>query len=122
MSGWTEAAAILGFFVLRLGVPLGITLLDCYFLCRLDMKWQAEAEERRRRQQTGAPAAPEAPKPVPCWVTKGCPQETYRRCPSYLLQALPCWLARLRTEGRLPVPCSECALFRSRAVSHAPTA
>ncbi len=58
MSVWIEAAAILCLFVLRLGVPLAITMLVGHFLCRLDMKWQAEAAERRKDRQAGAPIAP----------------------------------------------------------------
>lgn len=44
MDSLFTAAVILGFFLLRLGVPLLITAAVCYGLHRLDDRWQAEAE------------------------------------------------------------------------------
>ncbi len=44
MDGFYTATVILGFFLLRLGVPLLITVAVCYGLRRLDARWQAEAE------------------------------------------------------------------------------
>ena len=37
---------VLGLFLLRLGVPLAVTLAVGYWLRRLDNKWQAEARAR----------------------------------------------------------------------------
>lgn len=39
---------VLGFFLLRLGVPLLITAAVCYGLRRLDAHWQAEAAAEKR--------------------------------------------------------------------------
>ncbi|HRJ45583.1 MAG: hypothetical protein KJZ86_16055 [Caldilineaceae bacterium] len=44
MDSFYAVTMILGFFLLRLGVPLLITLAVCYGLRRLDARWQAEAE------------------------------------------------------------------------------
>lgn len=44
MDSLFTAAVILGFFLLRLGVPLLITAAVCYGLHKLDDRWQAEAE------------------------------------------------------------------------------
>lgn len=44
MDQLLEVAVITGMFVLRLGVPLAITLAVGYLLRRLDAKWRAEAE------------------------------------------------------------------------------
>ena len=49
MEWWEQTAIIAGMFILRLGVPLAITLLVGYGLNRLDAKWQAEAEARRQK-------------------------------------------------------------------------
>jgi len=43
MDGLLAAAVIVGMFLLRIGVPLTMTLAVAYFLRRLDAKWQAEA-------------------------------------------------------------------------------
>ncbi len=62
MDGLLEIAVIIGMFVLRLGVPLLITLLVGVWLRRLDDKWQAEAEayqeaESEAAQQKQVPVA-----------------------------------------------------------------
>ena len=44
MDWWWQGAIILGMFLLRLAVPLAITLLVGYLLHRLDARWQAEAQ------------------------------------------------------------------------------
>jgi len=44
MNWLSEVVVITGMFVLRLGVPLAITLAVGYLLRRLDAKWQAESE------------------------------------------------------------------------------
>jgi hypothetical protein len=46
MNWLHEAAIVVHIFVLRLGVPLVITLVVAYSLRRLDAKWQAEASEQ----------------------------------------------------------------------------
>ena len=51
----------------------------------------------------------------PCWECKGCPEELRRNCPAYQLAPLPCWLARLRIEGRIPAKCYGCTQFEPKA-------
>ena len=50
MDGLLQTAIIVGMFILRLGVPLLITLLVAYWLRRLDDKWQAEAQTRQETE------------------------------------------------------------------------
>jgi hypothetical protein len=65
MDGLLQVAAIVGMFILRLGVPLLITFLVAYWLRRLDGKWEAQA---RARQETETASIEEpqrvAPKPT----------------------------------------------------------
>jgi hypothetical protein len=42
-----QTAIIVGMFILRLGIPLAITVFVGYCLRRLDDKWQAEAQARQ---------------------------------------------------------------------------
>jgi uncharacterized membrane protein YraQ (UPF0718 family) len=64
MDGLLQIAIIIGMFILRLGIPLIITLLVGYWLHRLDNKWQAEA---RTQPETEANQVQEkqAPEPKP---------------------------------------------------------
>ena len=50
MISVTEVLYIIGLFVLRLGVPIAITLTIAYFLHRLDARWEKEA---RLEQEAG---------------------------------------------------------------------
>lgn len=61
MDGLLQVAVIVGMFILRLGVPLLITLLVAYWLRRLDGRWEAEA---RARQETEPTVTEEAQKPI----------------------------------------------------------
>jgi hypothetical protein len=108
MDGLLEVLVIIGMFILRLGVPLLVTVALGYLLRRLDTRWEAEAqaEAKTRRKM-------EVAQQQPCWVEKGCSPEHYTRCPGYRFSHLPCWLARLRAQNQLPAGCPDCTRFSS---------
>jgi hypothetical protein len=121
MDWLIEATAVAGLFVLRLGVPLAVTIAVAYFLRRLDGKWQAEAwaeweasqpEEKiiaeTRRLQAGG---------EPCWSIRDCEEQVQANCPAPKQPGIPCWLARRRSEGKLPAACYNCELFSLRQIA-----
>lgn len=120
MTAWTETSAMLGLLLLRVGIPLAVMVLVAWAFGRLDARWQAEADARRASQAVAsgklAPAAVKAALAAskPCWEIHGCSEEQRRNCPACQLLDLPCWMARLRTENRLPSRCYGCALFLGR--------
>jgi hypothetical protein len=126
MDVWVQVAAVIGMFVLRLGVPLVITGLVGYWLHRLDAKWQAEALARKAdmalaQQEAGGEPVIEMFTVVdqpPCWKQKGCPDTAFVDCPAYQQSDLPCWLARMRAEGHLPQPCYRCELFTAGQIRY----
>ena len=125
MDWWLQAAGVIGMFILRLGVPLAITLAVGYWLRRLDAKWQAEALARKAEAALIEEEKQAEPNiemfriiEQPCWVLKNCAEENYLRCPAHKHADLPCWLARLRTEGRLPQPCYQCELFTAGKIRY----
>jgi hypothetical protein len=113
-------------FLLRLGVPLAITLAVGYWLRRLDARWQAEALARKAesvlaQQEQAGESEFEMFRVIAqpaCWAQKGCSESTYDGCPAYQHPDLPCWLARLRAEGRLPQPCYRCELFTAGQIRY----
>ncbi|MCB0154532.1 MAG: hypothetical protein KDF65_07030 [Anaerolineae bacterium] len=122
MEWFEQTIIIVGMFVVRLGVPLLITLAVGYWLRRLDEKWQAEA---LARQTAEAPAVVE-PEPNftlykvidrPCWEVKGCPAALSQQCPAFEQPGRPCWQARYQAEGRLPATCYSCPIFARRSAS-----
>lgn len=117
MDWLVQAALILGMFVLRLVVPLAITLAIGYWLRRLDAKWQAEAQVRRDATVESEIRLLRVIK-EPCWVTKACPEAIYPHCPAYHDPDIPCWLARFRAGGSIPAACYRCPLFSQKQTSN----
>ena len=128
MDGIGDTLVIAGMFILRLGVPLAITIAIGYLLRRLDAKWQAEAwaewessqlgqekQEEQYEQAAGA-VTPRVAK-QPCWELKECSQAVRDQCPAFKRPNVPCWLVRRRVEGRLPAACYDCELFSLKQVS-----
>ena len=125
MDVWWQIAAVVGMFILRLGIPLAITFGVGYWLRQLDARWQAEALARKAdaalaQQEAGAEPVIEMLKVIeqPCWQQKACLEGSYTGCPAYQRANLPCWLARLRAEGHLPQPCYRCELFTAGQVRY----
>ena len=121
MDGLLAAAVIVGMFLLRIGVPLTMTLAVAYFLRRLDARWQAEAwaewEANQPQDQAIAEAKLLETDDEPCWSLKGCDETARANCPACEQPKLPCWLTRRRSEGRLPAECYGCALFSLRKIA-----
>lgn len=136
MNLFIDTATIIGLFVLRLGIPLLITLAVGYALRRLDAKWEAEsgrsagtATEVGRAPAVGepgpSPSLPQFPVPGPlplsaadvfgrpCWELKDCAPETLAACPAHQHPHEPCWLARWQDEGQIPAVCYNCHIFAS---------
>jgi len=119
VESWQMAVGVAAMFIVRLGVPLAVTVAVGYWLRRLDEKWQAEAMARRATalaQQHQSEPQIELLKVIapPCWVTNNCPEVARKNCPACQNPDLPCWLARIRAEGRLPAKCYNCNNFIPR--------
>jgi hypothetical protein len=139
MDTWISTLGVIGLFILRLGVPLAITLAIGYWLRRLDAKWQAEAQAQRPIAQGVQPSLGDGSliakeKEVlglgetsgergnlslksfrinaqPCWLIKDCPESIRLSCPAYQYPYLACWMARYRATGQIPPQCYNCDLF-----------
>lgn len=120
MDWLPESLIIIGMFLVRLGVPIAITLAVAYFLRRLDARWQAEAwvewEASQPEEKVSAKARPFLTS-EPCWALKGCDETTRANCAATKEPGLPCWLARRRSEGKLPAECYKCELFSLRQIA-----
>jgi hypothetical protein len=120
MDTVSEVVAVASLLLVRLGIPLAVMVFITWSLRRLDARWQAEAAARQATAEVTAgrvpPVAYKAPQAVatPCWQLRNCSEATRARCAAAKDTVLPCWMARLRADGRLPGPCYSCALFRLR--------
>ena len=108
---------IMGMFLARLGIPVAVVVVVSYWLRRVDTRWAAEASAYQRAkawQRYPLPFSTAAQKPAitpPCWERRGCSSFQRAQCAAGQQPYLPCWLARLRQEGKLPQACAGCALF-----------
>lgn len=100
----TLTSLIIG-FVLRIGIPVAVTIVIIYILRRLDERWQAEA--KAESQAALALARVEGKR---CWEVKGCPQENLAKCPTTNSQQ-PCWQTFRTTDGHLRESCLGCEVF-----------
>lgn len=108
MDALRDVAVIAALFLLRISLPLLVTLSVGYLLARLDGHWQAVELERRSR----AEASSKLIEPPRCWEMKGCDPATRDQCPAYLLRPLACWQAfRKLNGGQLPERCFSCPVF-----------
>ncbi|UCG25875.1 MAG: hypothetical protein JSW55_07775 [Chloroflexota bacterium] len=113
----TQATAILILmFALRCIAPLLLTLAIGYLMNRLVDRWQAEDAAR---VVDDLPTPQPAPAPgmrlptitVPCWILRNCDEAAQADCPARKQPGIPCWLARLSAEGRLPDGCPDCPIY-----------
>ncbi|MBK8047474.1 MAG: hypothetical protein IPK16_10330 [Anaerolineales bacterium] len=120
MTPWSETVAVVFLFLLRLGIPLAVTALVVWGMRRLDARWQAEAEASYVSRAVTAgklqPANVTTPLAAqqPCWAFQHCSEAKRAGCAACKATDLPCWMARLRAEGRLPGRCYGCSFFRTR--------
>jgi len=121
MDVFWPTIVVLGMFILRLAVPVAITIAVGYWLRRLDDRWQAEA--LARQAETAVASQPSEPViemfrviDRNCCDYNNCPEEKYECCPAHQNPDVPCWMARYRAEGRLPAKCYRCQLFSARRI------
>jgi hypothetical protein len=108
METFYSVFIVLGMFLLRLGLPLTITIAVAYGLRRLDARWEAEAQAQ---QLATNPQVDLRPVEQPCWVVKNCPESLYTQCIAYHHSDQPCWMVFNRSMGVTPSRCFKCALF-----------
>ncbi len=96
MDALRDTIAVVGLLLVRLGIPLLISLGIGYWLVQLDNRWRiADAGQR-------------------CWDVKKCPPEQRSRCTAYQHPDIPCWAIVRATEGQLRPQCVGCPAFAPR--------
>ena len=106
----SEVLVILFGLLLRLAIPIVITVVAVYFLKRLDKRWQAEA-----RQYVVSQPVPTAA-PIPCWEWKNCTAEKRSACQAFQNTSTPCWQLFRDEKGQLREGCIGCDVFRKAPI------
>jgi hypothetical protein len=99
MNGLFAALAVVAGVVVRLAIPVLLTIVIVQLLRILDWRWQQESES--------LPFLVEKPA---CWEVNGCPPDLRKNCPGYT-SPLPCWQARRMANGYLREECLGCQIF-----------
>ncbi|MBI5839165.1 MAG: hypothetical protein HZB19_03610 [Chloroflexi bacterium] len=110
-DGYSLLAIVIG-LILRLVLPIGLTLLVIALLRKLDEHWQAEAEREQHEPIVQFEGS---------WDLKNCPIEQRNASPM-LVSNFPCWQVHRLPNGYLSNECLTCKVFRNAplpAHSHA---
>ena len=105
-----DGLVIIVMFVLRIGLPVGITLAAGYWI---EKKLQPREEKRIAATQPGRRVIRSGKIiQVHCWDVKRCLPAMRAQCAASLHPDLPCWLA-LQADGQ-PVreECFTCAFYK----------
>ena len=111
MESVSNAVTLALGLLVRLLLPVGLTLSVAWLLRRLDRRWRAEA--------TGQIPAARSLQVLRCWVLNDCPEEQRSRCAAYQQQGTPCWQLFRDHHGRLRTSCLDCEVFRLSPVAEA---
>jgi len=103
---WQEIAAIVGFFALRILVPLLVTVGIGELVSRtLSARRQSIEEEKSEAAHQGYRLSPQ------CWEVKNCDPAVRESCPAYRRPNVPCWMALQLSGNELPEECFTCEVF-----------
>lgn len=112
MEWFSTLLAVLVGIILRLALPLAVTVVVVIFLKWLDRRWQqATLEESPPLQPASNPG---------CWDLKHCPEDLRNTCDAYQHPDMPCWQVLRREDGRLQERCLTCEIFRRAPLLAAP--
>ncbi|MBI3158813.1 MAG: hypothetical protein HYZ26_04360 [Chloroflexi bacterium] len=89
--------------VLRLGIPIGLTLLLAWYLRQLDARWRAEAAQNGHHRAVAA----DLWLATPCWEFNACSAERRANCPAAQNNGRPCW-EHFARDGQLAPLCAAC--------------
>ena len=110
METITSILVVLFGLLLRIGVPLGITILLVWWLRRLDTRWQKESAREMAKY------ALKKPRNAGCWKVNGCSPEKRAACKAFARQETPCWQVFRNEDGKLRESCLGCQVFQAAPV------
>jgi hypothetical protein len=115
-QGLSDTLYVLGLVLVRVGLPIAITLAVGIWLER-KLQPQEYAEQAARTEARLRARAPTLGKqPAHCWEIKGCDPAAYKKCPAFVRQDLPCWLA-FQVAGLKIDRCFGCDLYKPQPAS-----
>ncbi len=112
LTGTLRDVLVVGYmFVLRIGVPILITLMIGAWLQRLLQEPETETQ----------PSPADLANGKHCWDVNKCEETKRAQCAAFQRPDLPCWLAIQVSGQGLTEKCYSCALFTQRGAAPAHT-
>lgn len=116
MNGFQATAVMVALFALRCVAPLVLMVAIGYLMNRLVDRWEAQDAAQAAPASVPLPVLPAQqaevrPSSIHCWVFRNCDEAARNECVAFKNPAIPCWLARLRVDGKLPAACAGCPLY-----------
>ena len=108
MESFSGMLMMVGWFLLRFGAPLLITISICWVLQKLDNRWKKDSE--RVQESVSISKLTTIMK---CWLHHECPKKQRMACLAYQDPDKPCWQHFRKADGHLQNRCIGCAVFRS---------
>ena len=112
MNEFSVILTLIAGFLLRFGIPIGITALLVYALRRLDQKWQREVELAAQPELVQVSLFDK----IRCWATNECSQEIRETCPAFIESGRPCWQVHRDVSGEMQPKCLECPVFQAAPI------
>jgi hypothetical protein len=110
MMGALEVLNVVVGVVLRVILPLGVTLVVAWILKRFDDQWRSESLADSLRMAGSIET-------LHCWDFAGCRPEVRSSCRAFNNQDQPCW-EMMRSRGQLQEACKACP-FRKQKLAAA---
>ncbi len=103
MESLAALLAMITGLIVRLALPMALTLAAVYLLRKLDAHWQIQAEEESKKRAEGKTGEP-------CWEVMKCPAERRGNCPAFHSNKT-CWQVHRQSNGYLLEDCLTCEVF-----------
>jgi hypothetical protein len=117
MDGIATVGGVFLGFLIRIGIPISLTILLSWLLRKLDAQWRDEAIGYKSE------AISKAEQDIyftiwsrnPCWEVKNCSPEDRARCKAYLQAEKPCWEV-FRVNGSYSKSCAQCQYHKESLI------
>jgi hypothetical protein len=113
----TQTIDVIFMFVLRIGVPIAITLLIGRWLEKHLAAPQESEEKATPTEKTPRYTRTGNIIQIHCWDVKRCEQSQRAQCAAFQHPDLPCWLAIQAEGGKLREDCFTCSLYKPARIA-----
>lgn len=98
--------------LIRIGIPVALTVGLIWVFGQLDARWKREGALSKHERTSPAFQVSNSG----CWKYHNCSEEGRKRCPAYAQLDKPCWQVFRSTDGRLKERCIGCQVFANAPV------